>query len=233
MTDRSQGRRIVVVSGVGAHSDPWHALPATSAAIADVVGPEGEVTVATTDDVDRVPDADLLILNVSGDLAEPPTRSAALVDAIAAHHERGRPLLALHSSSLAFRDDPRWSAILGGRWVPGITMHPQIGNALVQATPAADLPADAVPFDGDFLLYDERYTRLETAPGSMVLAGHTEDGQSHPLAWWRSADEGRGAVVYDALGHGVEAYESLEHRAWLRTAASALLQPRSSQRGTE
>ncbi len=213
---------LVVVTGVGGHADPWHGLAGTSAAIADIVGPVGEVRMTTTDDVAAWAGADLLILNVSGDLAAPAPDATVPVDALLAHHTAGRPILALHSSSLAFRDDERWRVLLGGRWVPGVTMHPQIGHALVQVTPATDLPAAAVPFDDDFVLYDERYTHLELAAGPHVLARHTEDGRLHPLVWWRPAAPGRGAVVYDALGHGVESYDAPQHRTWLRATAAAL-----------
>jgi len=213
---------IAVVTGVGGHADPWHGLAGTSAAIADIVGPVGEVRMTTTDDVAAWSDADLLVLNVSGDLAAPATDATAHVDALLAHHAAGRPILALHSSSLAFRDDARWSELLGGRWVPGVTMHPQIGHALIQVASAAGLPAEIVAFDDDFVLYDERYTHLERAAGPHVLARHTEDGRLHPLVWWRPAAPGRGAVVYDALGHGVESYDSPAHRRWLRATAAAL-----------
>ncbi|WP_309103828.1 ThuA domain-containing protein [Microbacterium sp.] len=223
MTEAGSAGRIVIVSGADEHADPWHALDATSAAIADVVNGAGEVRIAKTDDVGAWADADLLILNVSGDLAVPPHPSTAQVDAIEAHHRAGRPIIAMHSSSLAFRDDDRWHRILGGRWIPGVTMHPQIGNALIQATPAAAAPAGSVPFEEDFFVYDERYSALEIREDVHVLARHTEDGTVHPLVWWAAGGPAGGAVVYDALGHGVESFESEAHSAWLAATAAALL----------
>ena len=214
---------IVVVSGVGAHSDPWHALPATSARVAEVLAPLGEVRVVATDDpalTGEIAASDVVVVNVSGDLAAPPADSRALVDALEEHSAAGRGIVALHSSSLAFGDDPRWAALLGGRWVPGTTMHPQIGHAVVQAT---DAGRDLLDGLDDFVLYDERYTALETRADARVLAEHTEDGMTHPLVWGRERDErdaergtarasGRGRVAYDALGHGVESFDSPEHR---------------------
>ncbi|WP_395243955.1 ThuA domain-containing protein [Agromyces sp. MMS24-K17] len=245
--------RIVVLSGEGPHADPWHAFEATSAAVAGVLGDAGDVEVIGTDAVvadasaaataaeasadasaaptaaataaDAIRDADLLVVNASADLALPPGDSASLVDLLVARHAAGRPILALHSSSLAFGDDPRWARLLGGRWVPGTSGHPQIGHALVQAAgSAADLaPAAAPPCPGDFVLYDERYTALECDAANLVLAVHTEDGLAHPIIWWRDVAEGAGAVAYDALGHGVESYESAPHAHWLRRAARRLL----------
>ncbi|MGM7671752.1 ThuA domain-containing protein [Microbacterium sp. A93] len=223
MTDVQSTALIVVASGVGKHADPWHALEATSAAIAAIVADMGHVRVVTTDEVDAWAGARVLILNVSGDLGMPPGSSALQMDAIVAHHNAGLPILAVHSSSLAFRDDPRWREILGGRWIPGVTMHPQIGNSLIQHTPADRLPEGVVAFEEDFFVYDERYTNLELDVAPHVLAIHTEDGHTHPIAWWKSAQDGHGAVVYDALGHGVESYDSRHHRAWLRDAVRVLL----------
>lgn len=223
MTEAGTAGRIVIVSGADEHADPWHALDATSAAIADVVSSVGEVQMATTSDVETWAGADLLILNVSGDLAVPSRSSTTQVDAIEIHHRAGRPILAMHSSSLAFRDDGRWPRILGGRWVPGVTMHPQIGNALIQVTPAEDASPGSVPFAADFFVYDERYTSLEVGEDVHVVARHTEDGTVHPLVWWAHGSPVGGSVVYDALGHGVESFECEAHSAWLAETAAALL----------
>ena len=212
-------RSIVIVSGEQEHSDPWHGLAETSAALAEVLGVQGSVrTVGTADDglAEAIASADVLVVNVSGDLAAEPADSRAVVELLDAHSAAGKGLLAVHSSSLAFSDDPRWVELLGGRWVPGRTMHPQIGHALVQAT---DEGRDAVTGFDDFVLYDERYTALETRCEDRILAVHTEDGMTHPLVWLReSADRGgddRGRVAYDALGHGVESFDSAEHRRLL------------------
>lgn len=206
--------RVVLLVGVGAHSDPWHALTATSQRIVDVLKEHGytDVRAVTTDDqadfINAVNEADVLIINASSDLSLEAPDSTALVDIITSHWHRQGGILASHSSTLAFRDDPRWAELLGGRWVPGITMHPQIGTALIQAAPHG---IDIVTFD-DFTVYDERYTHLETSTQAQVLAFHTEDGVTHPLIWAIDTDKGSGRVAYDALGHGVESYDSIEHQ---------------------
>ncbi|MGD8169866.1 ThuA domain-containing protein [Herbiconiux sp. P16] len=205
-------RSIVVVSGEQEHTDPWHGLAGTSAAVAEVLSPLGSVRTAGTADgelPDAIASADVVVLNVSGDLAAEPADSRPVVDLLDAHLAAGKGILALHSSSLAFSDDPRWLDMLGGRWEPGVTMHPQIGHALVQAT---DEGREALDGFDDFVLYDERYTALVTRADDRVLARHTEDGLTHPLVWTREGTDGRGRVAYDALGHGVESYDSAEHR---------------------
>lgn len=214
MTD-TPPRTVVVVTGVGVHSDPWHGLEATSAAAAALLEPGFEVRHITTAEIEQIAGADLVLLNASGDLAEAPADSRPIVDALLAAHESGTPILALHSSSLAFRDDPRWAELLGGRWVPGVTMHPQIGIAVVQ--PAADPAASA------FEVYDERYTALERRDDTRLVAIHTEDGLTHPLVWVRDGADGAGAVAYDALGHGVESYLADGHARLFRALVAELL----------
>ncbi len=87
-------------------------------------------------------------------------------------------------------------------------MHPQIGTSLIQAAPHAHNP---LTFD-DFTVYDERYTHLETSTQAQILAIHTEDGMTHPLIWANNAHKNYGRVAYDALGHGVESYDSPAHQ---------------------
>lgn len=205
-------RLVVVVTGVGAHSDPWHGLAATSAEVSALLAERFTVRGTTTDAIDVIEDADLVVLNVSGDLAQDPADSRAIVDALLAATAQGTPILALHSSSLAFRDDPRWAELLGGRWVPGTSMHPQIGAAIVQLDDGAA-----------FELYDERYTALERRDGTELVAFHTEDGMTHPLVWVRRGVDGSGAVAYDALGHGVESYLAEGHRRMLTAIVEELV----------
>ncbi|MHA7181225.1 ThuA domain-containing protein [Arthrobacter sp. MDB2-24] len=206
--------RIVLLVGAGAHSDPWHALIATSQRIAELLHDDGftNVRIASTheqDDFREAMDAaEILIVNASSDLSQAAPDSAALMDAITAHWHRGGGVLASHSSALAFRDDPRWAELLGGRWVPGTTMHPQIGTSLIQAAPHT---LDTLTFD-DFTVYDERYTHLETSTQVQTLAIHTEDGTTHPLIWANDTHKNDGRVAYDALGHGVESYDSPAHQ---------------------
>lgn len=226
------GLRVIVLVGVGVHGDPWHALEATGSRAAEALRAAGaEVEVLRTDEPDALPaalaGADVLVANVSGDPALPPPDSAAIVDAILTHAGRGGGVLALHSSTLAFAGDPRWSALVGGRWVPGVSGHPPIGEALVQRSVRASVePGPEVP--ADFVLHDERYSDLEVAEGVTELAFHTEGEAVHPLVWVVEATDARaGRVAYDALGHGVESYDSAARRAllvalagWVAPAAS-------------
>lgn len=218
MTDRPA----LLLTGVGAHADPWHGLPATSAALAAVLAERMPVRHLDTDDVaDGAPlrDAALLVVNISGDLATDAAAASAVLDPLLEAVASGIPLLAVHSSSLAFRDDPRWAELLGGRWVPGVTMHPQIGWSVVQPTVPLASPRAVLPFR----VYDERYSHLEVGDGSTVRAIHTDDGIAHALSWSRRGADGQGGVAYSALGHGVEAYRADGTRALIHALIDELL----------
>ncbi len=213
MTDRPA----VIVTGVGAHADPWHGLPATSTALGELVAERMPVRHLDTDDLAAgasVADAALLVVNASADLARDAPSARTVLDPLLGAVDAGTPLLAVHSTALAFRDDPRFAALLGGRWVPDVSMHPQIGWSLVQPTPPAT----------PFRIYDERYSHLEVAEESSIRAIHTDDGVAHALSWLRPGVDGRGGVAYSGLGHGVEAYRASGHRRLLHALIDELLE---------
>jgi len=207
----------VVVIGSGPHVDPWHDLDATGAAVGALLADTCSVAVTATDELAGVDRADLVVVNAGGDRDSPPADSRAVVGALLAAHASGTPLLALHSSAIAFRDDPRWADLLGGRWVPEVSGHPPIGDANVRVR------ADA-PFGepGDVQLFDERYTSLERRAGTLLVAEHDESGTAHPLVWARDPARG-GRVVYSALGHDVRSHESAGHRRLIADAVAWLL----------
>jgi uncharacterized protein len=210
---------IAIVTGTGRDADPWHHLPGTSAALADVLAPIGDVVEVRTDEdaVAAIGVADLVVVNAAADstVAAEPERPE--VTALLTAAERGAGVLGVHSSTLAFPADRRWAVLLGGRWERGTTFHPQIGRALIQLDPAHPLVGER----RELTIYDERYSALEVAAGVDRLAFHTEDGVVHPLAWTRAA--GRGRVGYWGPGHGVESYDDDAHRAALRSLATWLM----------
>jgi len=69
----------------------------------------------------------------------------------------------------------------------------------------------------DFELYDERYSFLDVDPTVDPLITHEHERTVHPLVWAREVNGTR--VVYDALGHGVEAYTSPRRRELLQREA--------------
>jgi hypothetical protein len=225
--------RVLLLSGAGRYSDPWHPFSETSARVADALRDAG-LDVTVSDDVDGAlarlgaDTPDLLVLNIGaadGPLApgveETPSdaaRDAASRDGLIAHLGAGRPLLALHVSSTSLGFVPEWESILGGIWVRGTTMHPDYDRAHIHVeTDAHPIVAGIRDFDTD----DERYSWMRVDPAVQALAWQEHDGVHHPLLWTHAY--GAAPVVYDALGHDAASYDSAEARELVARSARWLL----------
>ncbi|MEV4538501.1 ThuA domain-containing protein [Asanoa sp. NPDC049518] len=205
-------RETVIFSGQGEHADPWHDLPATSAALADLVGPADIVN-----EVDELraalAGARLLVVNATAYRLEPVPEDAVFAAAVASFLAEGGGLLAMHSSSVAFPRERSWRATIGAVWEHGRTFHPELGPSLVRRTDVAHPIADGL---GDFEVIDERYTDLDLVDDLAPVYAHA----GGPAVWAREVGGGR--VVYDAFGHDVRSYESAGHAALVRSAAAWL-----------
>ena len=69
--------------------------------------------------------------------------------------------------------------------------------------------------------FDERYSYLDRLPRSQTLVTQRHDGIDHPVVWVNASGPYR--TVYDALGHGVAAYDSLSRRRLLARESLWLL----------
>jgi len=117
------------------------------------------------------------------------------LDALEDFLRAGGGLLALHSASASFKDEPRFHDLLGGRFVE----HGPVEEFVVE--PAA--PADEVfgPLPA-FSVQDELY-RHEYDPANLIHFYTAVDDQREPVVWTRR--QGRGRVCYCALGHTASA----------------------------
>lgn len=215
--------RALILSGAGRYADPWHPFAATSSRLAEVIA-ECVTYVTIDEDIDtamtRLDGVDLVIVN-AGDPARSCQGAPDLRDAISGFRaalDRGMSVLALHAAASSLGDYSDWEDVLGGRWVPGESMHPPIGAAHVHVHSSRHAVVRA---RHDFDLVDERYSRLRIAPDVVPLASHTLDGEEQPLLWART--RGNSRIVYDALGHDERSYESTEHRELLRSCVRWLL----------
>src|SRR5690625_714065 len=217
-------RRAVIISGAGRYSDPWHPFEETSAALAralDGLGLEAAVHPSDAGGLDLA-GVDLLVVNAGGgsttdddDRFPEPARLRA---AVAAFTARGGPTLVVHTGSNTFYETPRWAELIGGRWVPGTSMHPPLGEAVIQVLD------DAHPITaglGQLQVRDELYCHLEVAATARPLAVHEYQGRQHPLLWVHEHDGVR--VVYNALGHDGQAYAGTDRRELLRREVQWLL----------
>jgi type 1 glutamine amidotransferase len=206
---------VVLISGSGRYADPWHPFAATSGRIAGIIEDLG-YTAKITEDVEAGladPGAcRLLVINI-GNPSSP--RPPELVDAAGAgieeHIAAGRSILGIHSSATSLTTMPEWPVILGGRWVRGRSMHPPKGETTISIT-TVDHPITSGLTD--FVIFDERYSYLETQPDITVLGEHSHNGLRHPLVWARETDRYR--VAYDGLGHDTVSYDSTGHVMLLR-----------------
>ena len=225
--------RVLLLSGAGRYSDPWHPFSETSARVAETLRDAG-LDVAVSEEVDGAlarlgaEAPDLLVMNIGaadGPLASgveeaPPdaARDAAARDGLLGHLAAGRPLLALHVSSTSLGFVPEWESILGGIWVRGTTMHPDYDRAHIHVeTDTHPIVAGIGDFDTD----DERYSWMRVDPAVQVLASQEHDGVPHPLLWTHAFQGAR--VVYDALGHDAASYNSPESRELVARSARWLL----------
>lgn len=213
--------RGLVVSGAGRYADPWHPFAQTSAAIAAVLASRG-LDVRVSADVDgALADLDgveLLAVNIGAPDTADAAADAAVRAGLLQYLERGAALLVLHVSVTSLPAVPEWESIVGGTWLRGTTMHPDLDLAHVQVHPLAH---PIVEGTADFDLEDERYTFLRTAPDVVPLLSHDHEGREYPLLWARRFGEAR--VVYDALGHDIRSFRSAEHRRVLGNAVDWLL----------
>lgn len=215
--------RVVVLSGSGRYADLWHDFPATSERLARLLtGPGRTIRVErdVEDGLARLDEVDLLVVNAGDPRDEAPNPAAsAAIGGLRTYVARGGPVLAVHASASTFSTEPGWAVAIGGRWIPGVSMHPPYGAARLRRT-TTDHPV--VAGLGDLELTDERYSYLATEPGITALYDHEHDGVRHPAIWALETADGRRAV-YDGLGHSVDSYDNEGHRRVLRQAAGWLL----------
>lgn len=219
------GRALVLV-GRGRYADPWHDDAATGHRIAVVLTEAGltpEVRGTSPTVLDGVlqesRDGGLALLVVVAGTGRTDPAWDGDDDAWGPFHARltglvtdhGVPLLALHQSANTFTDTLAWAPLIGGRWVPGLSMHPPIGPAVFRPVAGEDHPV--VDGLGPIEAFDERYCLLQPEPGSRVLVTTEHDGVHHPVVW--QAD-GPGRVLYDGLGHDTRSYDSAGRRRLLR-----------------
>jgi hypothetical protein len=216
--------RITLFTATPPFDDPWHDFRATTDEIVRILVARGQDVrlVDSLDDVvEAVDDCDLFIANCSADQGEVAAPFDALDAAFGRLRQRGGSVLSVHASLLAFQALPEWANLLGCSWNHPVSMHPQKGWAVVQvAEVESPITAGLVAFR----VYDERYARLQVDGTVEGLLFHTLEGDTHPLLWKRSV--GRARVVVDALGHGLESFDSPEHRLVFERSLDWLTEPK-------
>jgi len=208
MTDHD----VVVLSGEGRLADPWHDFPGTSARIAEILTEHGLRAQVRGSGSSEPEPARLYVVNAGGGAdalpAAPEDPSEVWRRAILDHVLSGGPVLAVHAATNTFFDDGSWAAVVGGRWVPGTSMHPPGGPARVQVADVDHPITAGLPADLDIV--DERYSFLELSPAVVPLITQVHDAVVHPIVWAFTGPvaghAGELRAVVDTLGHDVAAY---------------------------
>ncbi|GAB3598012.1 ThuA domain-containing protein [Microbacterium tumbae] len=210
--------RILVFSGGADYVDPWHPFAETTAIVSAILSGDGHdvAVVDTLDALSRALDTtDLLVVNAGGGPAPHPLDDR-LASILAGYHG---PLLALHVAATLLPEHDEWEDALGGRWVRGVSMHPERGPLHLRA-------ASPSPPLGDLAerrTIDEAYSRLRVSPDADVRLVHAHDGDVHPACWTVERDGRR--TGYSSLGHDPTAYAAPVAGEVLRRLATWLLSP--------
>jgi type 1 glutamine amidotransferase len=131
--------------------------------------------------------------------------------------EEGGGLVALHGASASFGNSKVWNRLLGGRFAG----HYKGLHKLNVVIADPDHPVTAGV--GPFAIVDEEYNHNFAKVDRHVLARFRErpegsKGKNMDVVWTRTV--GKGRVVYNALGHGKEAWSN---PAWQKLTVQAIL----------
>jgi uncharacterized protein len=129
------------------------------------------------------------------------TMTVAEEDALLKYINKGKRVVALHSTSVAFmwfykERFKQYTDLFGAE----VTHHPPQQNFPVKVAAPNHPVMQGV---SDFTVWDEFYMHKDMSDDRQVLLTGIMDGETLDLAWSRKV--GRGELLYIALGHGVEA----------------------------
>lgn len=144
----------------------------------------------------------LLIFRDSGDL--PADNETALLAFI----ENGKGLVAVHCASHCFRNSPKYTALVGGRFA-----HHGTGDFRARII---DAQHPALRGVASFESWDETYVHNELTNDRLLLMVREHDGGYEPYTWVR--EQGKGRVLYTALGHDERTWRVPEFQQLLQSA---------------
>jgi len=128
--------------------------------------------------------------------------------------DQGRGLLALHAATICFDDWPEYRKVLGAWWDWGYSGHAPLQEHPMRLRDRAHAITEGI---GDFVIKDELYTNPRITDSVEPLIEAEWGGKIHPILWVRRY--GKAGVCYNALGHGVEAFENDANRKLLQRGA--------------
>jgi type 1 glutamine amidotransferase len=131
--------------------------------------------------------------------------------------EDGGGIVALHGASASFGNSQVWMRLVGGKFSGHLPGTYKLNVVLTDVK--HPITAGVEPFT----VVDEEYTHTLAKVDRQVLARFKErpeksKGTNDDILWTRTI--GKGRVVYNALGHGKEAWE---HPAWQKLTVQSIL----------
>ena len=127
---------------------------------------------------------------------------------------QGKGLLALHAATICFDDWPLYREILGAWWEWGTSGHAPFQGHQMNVIETSHPITKGI---SDFTIQDELYIHARFTDSVSPLIEGEWEGQRHPMLWVRDFEQAR--VCYNALGHGVEAFEHPQNRLLLKRGA--------------
>lgn len=127
---------------------------------------------------------------------------------------KGSGMLALHCATICFDDWPEFRRILGAWWDWGHSGHAPVQRHTMHIRSKAHPITQGLT---DFDIVDELYTNPRLNDSLDPLIDATWENTKHPILWLRDYDRAR--ICYNAMGHGVEAFEHPINRILLQRGA--------------
>ena len=130
-------------------------------------------------------------------------------DALNGFVESGHGFLPIHSASACFGNEPRFSALVGGRFKEHQT-------GVFKAT-IVDKGHPVMQGVNEYETWDETYVHDQiNEQGRKLLAERVEGGHREPWTWVR--EQGKGRVFYTASGHDERTWQNADFQKMLRNA---------------
>ncbi|MBM3215147.1 ThuA domain-containing protein [Candidatus Poribacteria bacterium] len=189
-------------------TDQYHPSEALGVALMEWLKPYGSVRAEESHDKtvvtsDRLAQADILVTCVDWN-AQAMTEEEG--NALIRFVESGNTLVGIHGATAVSAERTRYIDLIGAR----VTHHsPYHEFPVVIRDKSHPITADM----SDFKITDELYCMDRPIAGGTVLATAHWADKDEPMLYVRS--QGKGKVIYNALGHDMKAYDNPAFRAFV------------------
>lgn len=205
--------KVLIVTGFDVGSHKWEESARLNQAILQK-SDRFDVDISSDKEVFASPklrDYDVLVLNF-GFWNEPDPSDEAKAGLLN-YVKAGGGVVALHFACSSFQDWKDYHDLLGRVWVKGVGGHGPYGEFTVNVK-SADHPVTKGL--KDFKTEDELYSKLSGDAEIQVLATADSDwsGKTEPIVFVKSY--GKGRVLQNVLGHGVDAKQNPAYQQLLR-----------------